>query len=87
MRRALTTWKTSTTPSVLHISMAFTTEQNTPTLLTVSLCVRIINNYIIQSLINYILSVANVQGVYEIDEVYGDIYYYLEWKFNANLAN
>ena len=37
MRRALTTWNTSTTPSVLHISMAFTREQNTPTRLTVSL--------------------------------------------------
>ena len=42
IRRALTTWNTSTTPSVLHISMPFTREQNTPTRLTVSLqyCIR-----------------------------------------------
>ena len=36
-RRALTTWKTSTTPSVLHLSMVVAMAQNIPDLLTVSL--------------------------------------------------
>ena len=35
--RALTTWNTSTTPSVLHLSMVVTMAQNIPDLLTVSL--------------------------------------------------
>ena len=36
-RSALTTWKTSTTPSVLHLSMVVAMAQNIPDLLTVSL--------------------------------------------------
>ena len=36
-RRALTTWNTSTTPSVLHLSMVVAMAQNIPDLLTVSL--------------------------------------------------
>ena len=35
--RALTTWNTSTTPSVLHLSMVVAMAQNIPDLLTVSL--------------------------------------------------
>ena len=35
--RALTTWNTSTTPSVLHLSMVVAIAQNIPDLLTVSL--------------------------------------------------
>ena len=36
-RSALTTWKTSTTPSVLHRSMMVAIAQNIPLLVTVSL--------------------------------------------------
>ena len=36
-RRALTTWNTSTTPSVLHLSMVVAMAQNIPLRVTVSL--------------------------------------------------